>query len=95
MKSPLQQCAIQGSPESLDHILLKIRQVVILYSRRDGIVVRVSVSQSVGLRFIFQIESYQKTLKNGIHTSPAWRSAKGIVRRTSDKLACCVLWKGT
>ena len=43
---------------------------------RDGVVVRASASQSVDLGFIFQVESYQKTLKNGIHSFPAWRSEK-------------------
>ena len=37
--------------------------------------VRVSALQSVDLRFIFQVESYQKTLKNDIHAFPAWHSA--------------------
>ena len=39
--------------------------------RRDGVVVRASTSQSVDLGFISQVESYQKTLKNGIHSFPA------------------------
>ena len=43
--------------------------------RRDGVVVRASASQSVDLGFIPLVESYQKTLKNGIHSFPAWRSA--------------------
>ena len=34
-----------------------------------------SASQSVDLGFISLVESYQKTLKNGIHSFPAWRSA--------------------
>ena len=34
-----------------------------------------SASQPVDLGLIFQVESYQKTLKNGIHSFPAWRSA--------------------
>ena len=38
--------------------------------------VRASASQSVDLGFISLVESYQKTLKNGIHRFPAWRSAK-------------------
>ena len=38
--------------------------------------VGVSASQSIDLGFIFQIESYQKTLKTGIHSFAAWRSAK-------------------
>ena len=37
--------------------------------------VRVSASQSVDLGFISQVESYQKTLQNGIHSFPAWRLA--------------------
>ena len=37
--------------------------------------VRASASQSVDLGFISLVESYQKTLKNGIHSFPAWRSA--------------------
>ena len=43
--------------------------------RRDGVVVRASASQSVDLGFISLVESYQKTLKNGIRSFPAWRSA--------------------
>ena len=43
--------------------------------RRDGVVVRASASQSVDLGFISLVESYQKTLKTGIHSFPAWRSA--------------------
>ena len=39
--------------------------------RRDGVVVRASASQSVDLGFISLVESYQKTLKNGIHSFPA------------------------
>ena len=37
--------------------------------------VRASASQSVDMEFNSQVESYQKTLKNGIHSFPAWRSA--------------------
>ena len=37
--------------------------------------VRASASQSVDLGFISLVESYQKTLKNGIHSFPAGRSA--------------------
>ena len=43
--------------------------------RRDGVVVRASASQSVDLGFNPLVELYQKTLKNGIHSFPAWRSA--------------------
>ena len=38
--------------------------------------VRASAPQSVDLGFISLVESYQKTLKNGIHSFPAWRSAQ-------------------
>ena len=38
----------------------KTREV---YLSRDGVVVRASASQSVDLRFISQVESYQKTKK--------------------------------
>ena len=37
--------------------------------------VRASALQSVGVGFVSQVESYKKTLKNGIHSFPAWRSA--------------------
>ena len=40
-----------------------------------GVVVRAFVLQSVDLGFISQVESCQKTFKNGIHSFPAWRSA--------------------
>ena len=42
---------------------------------RDGVVVRASASSSVDLGFIPYVESYQKTLKNDIHSFPVWRSA--------------------
>ena len=44
-------------------------------NRCDGVVVRAFASQSVDLGFIPLVESYQKTLKNGIRSFPAWRSA--------------------
>ena len=37
--------------------------------------VTASATQTVDLGFISQIESYQKTLKNGIQSFSAWRSA--------------------
>ena len=43
---------------------------------RDGVVVRASASQSIDLGLIPQVESFQNTFKNGIHSLPAWRSAK-------------------
>ena len=41
----------------------------------DGVVVRAFTLQLVDLGFIPQVESYQNTLKNGIHSFPAWCSA--------------------
>ena len=64
--------------------------------RRDGVVVRASASQSVDLGFIPLVESYQKTLKNGIHSFPAWRSAfMGGCGEQAGKFACCVPGQGT
>ena len=55
--------------------------------------VRASASQSIDLGFISQVESYQKTLKNGIHSFPAWRSAKiGIAWRTSRQAYLLCPW---
>ena len=42
---------------------------------RDGVVVRAFASLLVDLGFISQVESYQKTIKTGMHSFPAWRSA--------------------
>ena len=47
-----------------------------LINRRDGVVVRASASQSVDLGFNSHVESYQKSLKNSIHSFLAWRSAQ-------------------
>ena len=54
---------------------LLVVSLVMALNRRDGVVVRASASQSVDLGFIPLVESYQKTLKSGIHSFPAWRSA--------------------
>ena len=74
-------------------------------TRRDGVVVRASTSQSVDLGFIpivesYQktfiplVESYQKTLKNDIHSFPALRSAfSGGCGEQAGKFACCILGK--
>ena len=65
-------------------------------NRRDGVVVRASASQSVDLGFNLLVESYQKTLKNGIHSFPAWRSAlRGCCGEQAGKSACCVLGQDT
>ena len=64
--------------------------------RRDGVVVRAFASQSVDVGFIPLVESYQKTLNNGIHSFPAWRSAfMGDCGEQAGKFACCVLGQGT
>ena len=64
--------------------------------RRDGVMVRASTSQSVDLGFIPLVESYQKTLKNGIYSFPAWRSTfMGGCGEQAGKFACCVLGQGT
>ena len=65
--------------------------------RTDGVVVRASALQSVDLGFIPLVESYQKTLKNGIRSFPAWRSAfmGGCGEQAGNKFACCVLGQGT
>ena len=61
-----------------------------------GVVVRASASQSVDLGFIPLVESYQKTLKNGIYSFPAWRSAvMGGCGEQAGKFACCVFGQGT
>ena len=63
---------------------------------RNGVLVRASASQSVDLGFISLVESYQKTLKNGIYSFPAWRSAfMGGCGEQAGKFACCVLGQGT
>ena len=62
------------------------------FNRHDGVVVRTSASQSVDLEFDPLVESYQKTLKNGIHSFSAWHSTfKGGCREQAGKLDCCVL----
>ena len=63
--------------------------------RRDGVVVRASSSQSVDLGLNPLVELYQKTLKNGIHSFPAWRSAfRGGCGEQHCKFAC-ILGQGT
>ena len=77
------------------------RQIKILseeayLDQRDGVVVRASASQSVDLEFNPLVESHQKTLKNGIHSSPARRLAiMGCYGEQAGKFACCVLGQGT
>ena len=61
-------------------------------NRRDGVVVRVSTLQAVDLGFILLVESYQKTLRNGIHSFFAWHLAfRGGCGEQPGKFAGCVL----
>ena len=84
---------------SKNHTLVSapsIGRFIYQFNRRDGVVVRASASESVDLGFIPLVESYQKTLKNGIYSFPAWRSAfMGGCGEQAGKFACCVLGQGT
>ena len=65
-------------------------------NRRDAVVIGASALQSVDSGFIPLVESYQKTLKNDIHSFPAWRSAfSGGCGEQAGKFACCGLGQGT
>ena len=78
-----------------DMIIHKLR-MRILKLKCDGVVVRAFASQSVDFGFIPLVESYQKTLKNGIRSFPAWHSAfRGGCGKQAGKFACCVLGQGT
>ena len=64
--------------------------------RCDGVVIRASASQSVDLGLIPLVESYQKTLKNGIYSFPDWHSAfMGGCGEQTGKLGSCVLGEVT
>ena len=58
-----------------------------------GVVIRASASQLVDLGFIPLVESYGKTLKNGIYSFPAWRSA--FMGGCGEQVVCCVFGQGT
>ena len=76
--------------------MLMMKSYFIKGTRRDGVVVGASASQSVDLGFIPLVESYQKTVKNGIYSFPAWHSAfMGGCGEQAGKFACCVLGQGT
>ena len=51
------------------------RMRLLTINRRDGVVVRVSASQSIDLGLIPEVESYQMTLKNSICSFSDWHSA--------------------
>ena len=73
----------------------KMFEIPLIY-RHDGEVVIAFASQSVDLGFIPLVESYRKTLKNGIHSFHAWRSAfMGDCGKQAGKFACCVSGQGT
>ena len=80
-----------------ESIFVKIElKHITITDRRDGVVVRASALQSVDLGFIPLVELYQKTLKNGIRSFLAWRSAlRGGCGEQAGKFACCVLGQGT
>ena len=77
-------------------VAFQVEKCVEAFNRCDGVVVRASASQSVDLGLIPLVESYQKTLKNGIYSFPAWRSTfmEGCGEQ-AGKFACCVLGQGT
>ena len=70
-------------------------KVVVVFNRRDGVVVRASATQSVELGFN-PLSSHTKNLKNGIYSLPAWRLAfKGCCGEQAGKFAWGVLEQGT
>ena len=92
----IQKVADPCSRRQILDLFLETTELCVLSDRRDGVVVRASASQSVDLGFIPLVESYQKTLKNGIYSFPAWRSAfMGGCGEQAGKFACCVLGQGT
>ena len=63
------------------------------FIKRDGVVVTASASQSAGMGFISKVESFQGTLKNGIHSFSAWRLAQtnGVENKPASFLGQDVL----
>ena len=60
----------------------------------DGVVVRVSALQSVDVRFTAHVESYQKTLENGIHSFRAYsRHIKNVVESKPESSLVVFLGK--
>ena len=59
---------LQSRALQLQPVLRTITMLSHKSHRREGVVVRASASQSIDPGFISQVESYQKTLKNGIHS---------------------------
>ena len=54
----------------------------LLANWRNSVVVEASAFHLVDLGFTSLIESYGKTLKNGIHSFPGWRSARKTLMTT-------------
>ena len=87
------KCSVHGL---LNGLIVKLCLRKLYYYQRGGVVVRASALQLVDLGFIPLVESYQKTLKIGIYSFPAWHSAfMGGCREQASKFACCVLGQGT
>ena len=55
-------------------------------SGSNGVVVRASASQSVELWFNPLVKSYQKTLKNGIYSFPAWHLVEVVENKPASLL---------
>ena len=83
--------------ESLEILLRAEKKLLVIpVNRRDSVVVRVSILQSVDMGFILLVESYQKTLRNGIHSFFAWHlTFRGGCGEQDGKFAGCVLGQGT
>ena len=91
------RCSAPGRFEKSQNFTFQAKQYVIfLLNSQHFKWVKASVLRSVDLGFISHVESYQKTLKNGIHSFPAWRSTcKECCGEQVGKFACCVLGQGT
>ena len=77
------------------HYFDAFNKVIFLY-QCDAVVDRASTSQLVDLEVIPQVESYQKTLKDGIHSFSVKCSAKKEqCREQASNLACCVFGQDT
>ena len=95
LRNPFCKFVRQYTFKCMLEILIRsiLRYSIRYISRRDGVVVRASASQSVDVGVIPYVESYQKTLKNGIHSFPAWRSAfRGRLWRTSRQVRLLCPW---
>ena len=63
------------------------------HTRHDGVVARAFASQSINLRLISIVESYQK---NNIYSLRAWRLVQNeLFGEKAGKLACCAFGQDT